>query len=388
MLGINNFNISVRKTFDQLSINFLTDFSNELRKNKITSHKPDINYLMFWCSKNKINNYAKSFDNNEIRLGRGLIFHICPANVPTSFVYSFFFGLLSGNSNIVKVPSKDFKEKDLIISTLKKLFNKKKYLDLKKSNYFIKYNNEIEITKNISSICDGRVIWGGDKTINEIRKFWIPERAVELTFSDRYSLSIISLDMLKKIKPKELTLLAKKFFNDSYNMNQSACNSPHFIFWIGKNNEKLKKNFWEELNKIVKKNFVFDHIHVIDKYSNLVENIINSKEKFKGINMFENNLYVIDSNKKIKYIENIRGVNGTFFQKNISELEDLKKFITKKCQTVSYFGISKKTLKYFLLKNNLSGIDRVVPIGQALEIDIVWDGYEVVKNLSRVISLN
>ena len=83
----------------------------------------------------------------------------------------------------------------------------------------------------------------------------------------------------------------------------------------------------------------------------------------------------------------ILGVNGTFFQKNINEIYNLKSFITKRCQTVSYFGFGKSQLKHFLMNSNLLGIDRVVPLGRALEIDIVWDGYEVVKSLSRVISL-
>ena len=55
---------------------------------------------------------------------------------------------------------------------------------------------------------------------------------------------------------------------------------------------------------------------------------------------------------------------------------------------MAYFGFSQNELKSFILKNNLFGIDRIVPIGKALEIDIVWDGYEVVKNLSRVIIVN
>ena len=80
------------------------------------------------------------------------------------------------------------------------MFKKKKFFILKNSNCFIEYKNEIETTKKISSICDGRVIWGGDKTINEIRKVWIPERTIEITFSDRYSLSIININQLKKTK--------------------------------------------------------------------------------------------------------------------------------------------------------------------------------------------
>ena len=83
---------------------------------------------------------------------------------------------------------KIFKSVDFDRYNLRKIY---KYLNIRKFHF-------TEITKNISSICDGRVIWGGDETINQVRKFWIPERAVELTFSDRYSLSIINLNVLKK----------------------------------------------------------------------------------------------------------------------------------------------------------------------------------------------
>ena len=386
VLGNQKFEIKVTTPFNNLVIDFLVDFSNELRKFKKINSFPDLIYLIFWCNKNKNKNLSNYFNDNCLRLGRGLIFHICPSNVPTNFIYSFFFGLLSGNSNIVKIPSKDFKEKKIILSVVKSLFNRKKYINLKKANCFIQYNDKDEITKKISSICDARVIWGSNKTVNDIRKMWIPERAIDLTFPDRYSLSVINLDRLKKEKSDQVKLLAKRFYYDGYMMNQLACNSPHFVFWTGKINKKLQDYFWSQLSKIVEKQFVFDDVHVVDKYTNLMENIINQKD-FKNIKMFKNNLYVIDPGSKTNQIENIRGINGTFFQKNINQIKDLKNFITKKCQTVSYFGFTKDQLKYFLLNNNLLGIDRVVPIGKALEIDIVWDGYETTKSLSRIISL-
>lgn len=384
ILDNKEFKIRIVEPFSNLSVNFISDFSKELRKFKKVNLYPDLIYLIFWCAKYK----SKIIDNTEkyLRLGRGLIFHISPANVPTNFIYSFFFGLLSGNSNVVKIPSKKFKEKEIIISVIKSLFKKRKYLSLKNSNCFIQYDATTDKTKKISSICDGRMIWGGDKTINDIRKIWIPERAIDITFPDRYSLSIINLKKLKKENSKQIEQLAKKFYYDGYMMNQLACNSPHFIFWVGKKNKKLQNNFWNNLSKIAKKKFLFDDVHVVDKYTNLLENMILQKN-FNNIKMFKNNLYVINPNKNTKKIENIRGVNGTFFQKNIDQLGELKKFISKKCQTVSYFGFDKDELKNFLVKNNLLGIDRVVPIGKALEIDIVWDGYDVVKSLSRTISL-
>ncbi len=380
------FNINVSEPFNNQSIDFLSDFSKELKKEKKIYKFPDLIYLVFWTSYKKIGEAKKKFLSRNIRLGRGLIFHICPSNVPTNFIYSFFFGLLSGNSNIVKVPSKAFSEKNIILSTINKLFKKKKYLGLKNSNFFIQYDEKIKNTQKISSICDGRVIWGGDKTINEVRKIWIPERAIELTFADRYSLSILNLNKFKKIKNHEIKLIAKKFFYDSYMMNQSACNSPHFVFWVGKKNNNLQQKFWKELNYIAEQKFILDESMVLNKYSNLIKNMIDQKN-FQNIKLFKNNLYVVNPNKNIKNIENIRGISGMFFQKNIASIIELKKFITKKCQTVTYFGLDKKQIESFVLKNNLFGIDRIVPIGKALDINLVWDGYDVIDSLSRTITL-
>ena len=205
-----NFRIETSRSFNNLSIDFLNDFSSELKKNKDIYKYPDLVYLLLWCNKKRIDTLKKNFQEDEIRLGRGLIFHICPANVPTNFIYSFFFGLLCGNSNIVKVPSKDFKEKKIILSKINHLFKKKKYNKLNYTNSFIQYDSKSENTKMISSYCDGRVIWGGDNTINEVRKIWIPEKAIEITFPDRYSISIININKLKQITFNELKILTNK----------------------------------------------------------------------------------------------------------------------------------------------------------------------------------
>jgi|TARA_B110000027_G_scaffold70404_1_gene75265 hypothetical protein len=382
-----NFKIKVFRPFNKLCIDFLEDFSKKLKNYKNLKSYPDLIYLMFWCRKEKIKKLENSLTDNQYRLGRGLIFHICPSNVPTNFIYSLFFGLLSGNSNIVKISSKNSKEKSIIISILKNIFDKPKYKVLKNSNILTEYKaSNTRNTEIFSSVCDARVIWGGNKAINDIRKFWIPERSIDITFADRYSISMINLEILKNLNLNNLKILAKKFYYDSYLMNQAACNSPHFVFWVGKKNSKLQNAFWKELNDVVENNFIFDDIHIMDKYTNLMKNII-EHDKFNKINMYKNNLYVIDINQKVNTIENIRGKNGAFFQKNINNLLKIKKFISKKCQTLTYFGFEKKELEVFLLNNNLSGIDRAVPIGNALNINPIWDGFNVLNELSRIITI-
>tara|TARA_B100000787_G_scaffold107437_2_gene79729 strand:+ start:425 stop:1618 length:1194 start_codon:yes stop_codon:yes gene_type:complete len=380
-----NFKKKVFRPFNNLCIDFLEDFSKKLKNYKDLKSYPDLIYLMYWCRKERIKKLEHSLTDNQYRLGRGLIFHICPSNVPTNFVYSLFFGLLSGNSNIVKISSENSKEKSIIISILKNIFDKRKYKVLKNSNILTEYKaSNTKNTEFFSSVCDARVIWGGNKTINDIRKFWIPERSIDITFADRYSISVINLEILKNLNLNKLKILAKKFYYDSYLMNQAACNSPHFVFWVGKKNTKLQNSFWKELNEAVENNFIFDDIHIVDKYTNLMKNII-EHDKFNKINMYKNNLYVVDVNQKVNTIENIRGKNGTFFQKNINNLSKIKHSISKKCQTLTYFGFEKKELEVFLLNNNLSGIDRAVPIGNALNINPIWDGFNVLNELSRII---
>ena len=55
-------------------------------------------------------------------------------------------------------------------------------------------------------------------------------------------------------------------------------------------------------------------------------------------------------------------------------------------QTITYYGLKKEEFKDFMLKNNLFGVDRLVPIGSSLEIDLIWDGYDVIKSLSREVT--
>ena len=50
--------------------------------------------------------------------------------------------------------------------------------------------------------------------------------------------------------------------------------------------------------------------------------------------------------------------------------------------------MDKKKLLDFVVKNGLAGIDRIVPIGSSHNIGFIWDGYNIDKQLSRVIEVN
>lgn len=55
----------------------------------------------------------------------------------------------------------------------------------------VSYGHDKEITDYYSAICDMRVIWGGDASIQTIRESATESRCGEIAFADRYSFGII-----------------------------------------------------------------------------------------------------------------------------------------------------------------------------------------------------
>ena len=78
---------------------------------------------------------------------------------------------------------------------------------------------------------------------------------------------------------------------------------------------------------------------------------------------------------------------GFFYECNIKNLKEINYVVNRDLQTLTYFGFSKKFIKNFFENNNFNGIDRVVPFGQALNINLIWDGYDLTKILSREIEI-
>ena len=373
--------------YDKEVLDFLGDLSEDLNLTEDIKNYPDIKTFAFFCRNKNLIKLKKNFlvSSRDIRLGLGLIFHITPSNIPTNFAYSLIFGLLTGNSNIVKVPSRDFKQIDIISKSINKILSKK-YKKVKEMIKIVKYKNNESFTKKISSICDARLIWGGDQSIENIRKYNLHASAIDLTFADRYSLCIIDTKKFLKAKYDNLTRIVERFYNDTYVADQNACSSPHMVLWLGKKSHKAKSKFWEELSKLVEKKYNLTHDAAIEKYTELCKKIINDKN-VKSFRTYTNNVYTVVLKNLNGSLDTYRGKWGFFYEYDIKKLEQIKKYINKKFQTLTYFGVEKVDLKDFIIKNKLQGIDRIVPIGQALDIGFYWDGYDINNILTRVVDI-
>ena len=236
MLKNINSKICTYEPFNDKTCEFLNEVSSDLLKNK--KNYPEIVSFAFWCRKSNINVLKKKYLDNSFRLGRGVVFHITPKNVAINFAYSFAFGLLSGNSNIVRVAQKNPVNK-IIINSFNKIFNKKKFNSLKKSNKFIFYNKNSKITEIISKFCDARIIWGGDNTVNRIKQ--IPTKQFySPTFNFKFS-------------SKNKNLISRKFNNFNILSNLEKLLDTE-IPLIKYNITSIERKFFDEANRLLPKN--------------------------------------------------------------------------------------------------------------------------------------
>lgn len=371
--------ISSLPIFSDVVMNFLEEFSKIILHDKAGREYPDVMTLGFWCRKAHLHELKSDYRHLENKLvqGRGIVFHIAPSNVAVNFAYSLVVGLLSGNVNIVRLPSNEFSQVDIICSALNKAIIT--IPDMAKYILLVKYGHDREINDYFSEICDTRIIWGGDNTIAEIRKSPLHARATEITFADRYSIAVIDSNTYLSLEDKEK--VASDFYNDTYLTDQNACTSPKLVVWLGNNKLEAKKIFWNNLYELVKKKYAIQPIQAVDKLTNTY--LISANSDAHISYQKDNLLNVVNvkelSNKLLSFVGN----SGFFIEYEANQISEILSIVTERLQTVGYIGIDKNIWNDFIKKYCPAGIDRIVPIGHTMDFSLIWDGYDLITGLSR-----
>jgi hypothetical protein len=375
--------------FSDLTISFLSDISKQLLNSTFVREYPDVATFAFYCRMANLKLLKRSFStNDEIRMGRGILFHIAPGNVPINFAYSLLAGLLTGNINIVRIPSKNFEQVTIIINVIKDVLNSNEYKSIFSNRIFIvKYNRESEATGFFSKLCDVRIIWGGDQTITDIRKFPIAPKASEVTFADRYSIAII--DAYSYLRIQDKTKVALDFYNDTFLFDQNACTSPQTIFWHGspEDVDSAKSEFWSLLERTLKaKNFELQPVLSIDKLTTFYAQAIMFGD-IKKEQQSNNEIWRVKNSAIHHDIEKFKCSSGYFNEVTISALDDLLHVVNRKYQTIGYLGFSKKELENWVFMRRPTGVDRIVPLGRTMDFSLSWDGIDLVSAFSRRIEI-
>lgn len=385
---------SALPAFSEVSIGFLAEISRSLLAKKGIKNYQELVALAYWLRPGNIRRIADSFleqiKEDEIIVPRGMAFHIAPSNVDSIFLYSWALSLLCGNKNIVRLSENISEQIKILIDVAAEILQDVRWAKIRTGNLIVTYPRDNEINKIISSLSDLRIIWGGDETVGNIRSLPAKPAAKDITFADKFSYTVIDADEYLGLNEEGKAKLAHAFYNDSYWFDQMACSSPRFVYIVGpqKSRQKTSELFWKFLNEEL-------------KTRNITSPIEQSMEKliFKYGLMAEDNVETISDvsagDPTVMRIgkESIRGISeycggGFFIECFLEGLHELSGLVEHKDQTLTYFGFEKTALKKLALEINGKGIDRIVPVGEAMNFSQNWDGYSLLYELTKKVIIN
>lgn len=370
-------------------LEFCETFARAIRENQETRSNPALVALAWWLRRSSLkrihDHWIDSLSPSTIRVPRGIVFHVPPTNVETIIIYSWICSALAGNANIIRVSSSSSSENTPLFEVLFETLEK--YPTVSKTTLFIKYGHSDDVTEILSQT-DTRVIWGGDSTVEQIRNVRSSPRSIDIPFSNRFSFCLIEASSIKRASDTELKTLAQNFVNDAYWFDQLACSSPKLIFLLDTKNEQddsiLPRLIHYLSEELIRKNVEISPSTSMAKMVNsfalaadgVVSKIIRPNHQITLGEVAEINEFPRD----------LRG-GGLFCTARITKLEQLLPFINRTDQTVTYYGVSKEDLYSFAVLLNGRGIDRIVPVGEALNFDFIWDGYDLLTTLSKLVHL-
>jgi hypothetical protein len=355
-----------------------------------TRRFPDLQALAFQLRPAGIKALEESFrattGGSGLLQPRGLVFHLAPANVETMFVYSWLFAALMGNRNLVRISDRASDTSLLLCSVFNDVLAAAGD-PVRRSVAIVQYGHEDAITAAISEACDVRVVWGGDATVRAIRAVPLAPRATELVFADRYSFAILRAAAYQKLTAPERSALAAQFFNDTFWFDQAACSSPRLVVWYGTPEESAPAAaaFFAELETVVeKRGYRSDAGMRLERFTfgcrAALDGPVSDLDRHHG------NFDTLTLQELTPFCREHCG-GGLLYQFHTPALEPLAAFIDRRDQTMSHFGFEGEGLRELAQMVSARGIDRIVPIGRALDFDRYWDGYDLFLEFSRHVTV-
>ncbi len=322
-----------------------------------------------------------------MRVPRGVVFQIPPRNVDNLFGYTMFLSLLCGNITITRLWKERTEEQNLLLEILHAFLPSMPEV-LRDRMIFVHYEHDVSITAALSGLCDARMVWGGDATVEDIRRMPLPAQAVEVSFPDRFSAAAIDAKTYIESPEEARDSLVRSFASDIYTFNQRACSSPRLLVWRGAEKEAAQAaaDFYPRL-----------HTHALTTYGppDVGAAVEKTDAQFLALHDLDLvrrqdwgprlSVLTLRSWKGFGLFKTLAFGHGVLFEARVESLEAWIDHLNPKDQTLSLWGIEREEADVFVRHAAGRGFERIVPIGQALTFDAVWDGRNLFETLTKLI---
>lgn len=371
--------------FDPETVAFGQHLSERLFADPLVRGLPEVAALAFRLRGAATADLRRHFETLEgetvVRVPRGLVFHVAPANVATMFVHSWWLSALCGNRNVVRVSDRSGEAAAIVLRLMGECLSEPAFVRLNRATALIGYPHDDAVNGALSLAADLRVVWGGDGAIEALRRSPLRPDAVELAFPDRRSLAVIAAAAYAGLTPAGRDGLAERFFLDAYGFDQLACSSPLLLAWVGEADAAMA-DFWPRLaGQAQRRGYAVSAGVALARVTEAARLALDGG--VGRILRLGDEVVVADGSPPSLRRSGIGG--GLFQQTRLDRLDDLIRLVDRRVQTIAHFGFAQADLVGLARRLNGRGADRLVPIGQALDFSPLWDGHDLLAGMTRLV---
>lgn len=377
--------------FGTLQLDFAAALSRRLTGSAAARAHPELVALGFWLRPAHLRRLVDAVATRwaaacALRVPRGLALHIAPGNVDTIFVYSWLLSLLCGNRSIVRLSSRQGPQALLLHTLLAELLAQAQWAEVAARVVFVRYGHDDAVTARLSQRCDLRVVWGGDETVCALRALPLPPHATELCFADKFSLSVLCAAHVAALDDAALDTLAQGLARDTYTFAQRACSSPRLVLWQGgvADTALARERLWPRVEAAVPAAEAAA-LALLGVDKRVAADLLAMDARVR-IEAPRPALQRVWLDEPAVHAELHCG-GGLFHEARIDQLAALRPLLSRRIQTVSHAGFTRAQWLAFVQAAPLAGIDRIVPVGRALEFSALWDGHDLWQAFTRQIEL-
>ncbi len=369
--------------FDEGSLAFCYALSESIFADPHSRQFADLAALAFWLRKANIQRMITSYRQDDyIYKPIGLVFHSAPANVDSLFIYSGILSLLMGNKNIIRLSNRAAGSAAVLIEKLTMLATD--YPEQVARLQLIQCEHNSTELNAINAIANARVLWGSDSAIRALRTYDTLAHCRDLIFSHKLSAVLLDADAVVEADDSSFNSLLDKFCRDNLTFSQQACSSAKVVIWLGDEHviELAQQRFWPALS--LKALSIREPLTDAEHFDALAraQQLLIQDTSTKNLIIDSPIVRVTVKHLTAEQVE-IHTGSGLFLELSVSKLEQLDMMLMSYHQTLSWWGGNEERLRNWY-QDLLCGIDRLVPVGEALQFDHVWDGQDLILALSRV----
>jgi len=382
-------NLSPLPCFSPATRGFVEEFSRRILKLPELRRYPELATLSHWFRPAAIDQLCRkaAIADGSVMLPRGLVFHLAPANVDVLFAYAWLLSVLCGNRNVARLSQKPGAQRDALIGILHDFQQEALFPEVLQRTVLLTYPHNDAITREISTACHARIIWGGDATVTHIRSIPLAPLALEMAFPDRFGVAVVRADAIASMEAGALSELARRFCNDMLWFGQQACSSPRCLYWVGEPDRiaAAKAVFWPAMQA--------QAAQFEDEPAALMARVTDAyllAARTPDLQLADT-LATYPLHLTVPYadghLREQQSGHGLVIEVDLPTLHALAVQLDDRDQTLIQHGFSHEDLAALLRDLPNRAVDRVVPIGRALDFHHIWDGSDLLRIFSRQTTL-